>query len=114
MAVVGPRVMPLSQFLGWSQMDQEAQLGWRAHEARRCPECGHHPDEEPRHWHVDVCTSCSQRAALVKEAAGVRGAHVVAVAGKKADCPRCKAELEADLANRSARRRASSSDPDRR
>lgn len=45
MAYCGPRGIPLSTFLEWDELDQDAALVWQAHEARRCPSCGTHPDD---------------------------------------------------------------------
>ena len=45
MAYCGPRGIPLSRFLDWDDGDQDAALVWQAHEARRCPSCGTHPDD---------------------------------------------------------------------
>jgi hypothetical protein len=45
MAYCGPKGIPLSQFLGWSNEDQDAALVWAAHESRRCAGCGTHPDD---------------------------------------------------------------------
>ncbi|NCT90256.1 hypothetical protein GXB85_04715 [Cellulomonas sp. APG4] len=90
MAYCGPRGIPLSVFLGWAQADQDAALAWVGYEARRCSSCGYHPDEGPRHAHIDVCPGCvSREAAAQDEDAKVRGAHVHMASGTTGECDRC-------------------------
>lgn len=71
MAYCAPKGIPLSQFLTWPKTDQDAALAWQSHEARRCSQCGTHPDDyDPdaggrRHaWHpaVEVCEGCAATA----------------------------------------------------
>jgi hypothetical protein len=50
MAYCGPKGLPLSQFLAWPESDQDAALTWQAHEARKCTECGTHPDDWAQNW----------------------------------------------------------------
>ena len=103
MQVVGPKAMPLSAFLSWSEADQDAQLLWQAREAARCPGCGHHPDDEPQHHHVVVCASCVDRDQVTKQAAEMPGAHVVPVAGPRAKCPTCLQDAKDAMSERQAR-----------
>ena len=97
MAYCGPRGIPLSRFLSWPQDDQDAALAWAGYESRRCRSCGHHPDEDLNHVHVDVCPGCVARKPYEKDAADTPGAHARLARGHRADCTRCKAE---DAANR--------------
>lgn len=91
MAYCGPKGIPLSAFLGWSQADQDAALAWSAHESRRCQSCGHHPDEDRPHTHVNVCSGCrAVDAAGKSEAAKVPGAHVRIAHGAPSECPHCR------------------------
>jgi len=69
MAYCGPRGIPLSKFLAWADHDQDAALAWQAHEARRCPHCGTHPDDwnpdkggrrDAFHGQVVICPGCQQ------------------------------------------------------
>jgi hypothetical protein len=39
-----PRGLPLSQFLSWPQIDQDAALAWQQRQAEVCGGCGIHPD----------------------------------------------------------------------
>ncbi|WP_182112886.1 hypothetical protein [Actinotalea sp. JY-7876] len=97
MAYCGPRGIPLSAFLRWEQDDQDAALAWSGYEARRCSSCGTHPDEGPRHVHINVCSGCVERdRAAGDEAAKVRGAHIHLAGGTSASCPRCTAERKAN------------------
>ena len=97
MAYCGPKGIPLSEFLRWDQSDQDAALEWAAYEARRCGNCGTHPDEWDEggaaafHAHLTQCKGCQeqQRAAEAPEAAG-RGVYAVVLAGPPATCPRCQ------------------------
>lgn len=100
MAYCGPRGIPLSGFLSWDQHDQDAALAWAGHESRRCRSCGYHPDEGPRHTHVDVCPGCVQMDRASGDAKDIRGAHVRPVNGSLADCPRCLQEVAANTPGR--------------
>ncbi len=94
MAYCGPRGIPLEEFLQWGELSQDAALQWQAYEARRCSSCGSHPDEGPRHAHVDVCAGCVARAhADESEDAKARGAHVRMAAGTAGTCERCLKEI---------------------
>lgn len=88
----------MSVFLGWDQRDQDAALTWSAHESRRCPGCGFHPDEFPRtpHAHVDVCPGCvaTERTSKTAEAKE-RGARV-RLSREGTECSRCRLEQEAN------------------
>jgi len=93
MAYCGPRGIPLSAFLGWSRLDQEAALGWAAHEAARCSQCGTHPDDtETAHPHLRMCDGCRKLAQLTESSiaqnAG-RGAHAELMRGSVKACPVC-------------------------
>lgn len=94
MRYVGPRGVPLDEFLSWPQHSQDSALAWANHQASRCLGCGRHPDDQPRHPHVQVCLECVARQAAEKEARDTPGGHVVMVHGTRVDCPTC---------NRSAR-----------
>lgn len=97
MAYCGPRAIPLTAFLAWDPSDQEAALSWQGYEARRCSGCGHHPDEPPRHPHVDVCPGCVVVERTRKgEDAQVSGAHVHMAHGLMTACDRCTAQIEAN------------------
>ncbi len=63
MAYCGPRGIPLSTFLGWSQADQDAALAWQADQAQRCPRCGTHEDEDPGEAVKHVCRGCARTSA---------------------------------------------------
>lgn len=99
MAYCGPLGIPLSTFLSWDQADQDAALAWQARQAQRCPSCGWHPEEGPRHHHVEVCPSCSDRDRITSsdEFRSARGAHVVPAQGKAATCPTCLEDLADQL-----------------
>lgn len=97
MAYCGPRGIALSDFLRWDRKDQEAALDWAAFEARRCGQCGTHPDEWADdklayHAHLDECRGCRQRQRLANtdEAKRGEGRYVVMSAGPAAECQRCK------------------------
>lgn len=94
MAYCGPRGIPLHAFLAWPRMSQDAALEWSAYESRRCSRCGSHPDEGPRHAHVDVCAGCVALDAASAEAREVDGGHAHLVKGAAGACTRCLAELE--------------------
>lgn len=103
MAYCGPRGIPLSQFLSWPQSDQDAALGWAAHEAQRCQGCGTHPDDWNEkaggsrvayHAEIRECEGCvhlqrtreSERLSSGKE----RGLHVRLAVGSFKACTRCR------------------------
>lgn len=101
MAYCGPRGIALSSFLAWPVDDQDAALGWQAYESRRCRDCGWHPDEGKAHAHVDVCPGCvTLKSAQETEDAKVKGAHTHLTHGTAADCPRCRAEIQANYGGR--------------
>lgn len=101
MAYCGPKGIPLSQFLSWSEPDQDAALAWQSHENRRCPGCGTHPDDwnEKKggtrwayHGEWFTCPGCVESQRLnespqVRDAG--RGVHVRLSAGSHGDCDRC-------------------------
>lgn len=90
MAYCGPKGIPLDEFLGWPETSQAAALAWQAHERRRCPACGYHPDDGQPHAHIDVCPGCVQvEHAQATDDADARGAGVRLVRGTAAECPRC-------------------------
>jgi hypothetical protein len=104
MAYCGPRGIPLSTFLSWSEADQEAALAWQAHESRRCGSCGTHPDDwspqaggdrEAYHAEVHQCPGCLKVERL-KQAphvvTGPPGMHIRLADGIHRDCPRCNPE----------------------
>jgi hypothetical protein len=107
MAYCGPRGIPLSVFLGrpvrpgvdpeWTASDQENALAWADFEARRCNNCGTHPDEwaddkYAYHAHLTECRGCKQQQRLsdTDEARKGEGRYAVMASGSAADCPRCK------------------------
>ncbi|MFB9378600.1 hypothetical protein ACFFKU_06845 [Kineococcus gynurae] len=96
----GPHGIPLSTFLGWDQADQDAALGWSAHEARRYPDGSHPDDWNPElggsrrafHTHIDVhpgaqLIEAAQASEEFSEAG--RGAHVHLITGPASECARC-------------------------
>src|SRR5688572_23759004 len=102
MAYCGPRGIPLSTFLAWSQADQDAALGWQAHEGRRCQGCGTLPEEwnetvggDRYAYHAEIhqCEGCVnlQRARESPRVAGghERGLQVRLAHGTAGACPRC-------------------------
>lgn len=101
MAYCGPRGIPLSMFLAWSEDDQQAALGWQSHEARRCTSCGTHADEwseqaggdrDAYHGEAYQCPGCLrlERTRQAPEVVqGDPGMHVRLVHGIHRDCPRC-------------------------
>jgi hypothetical protein len=101
MSYCGPKGIPLSRFLSWSEQDQDAALAWQSYENRRCPGCGTHPDDWNEkqggsrwayHGEVYTCPGCveSQRLNDSPEVQnGGRGKHVRLAAGSHADCVRC-------------------------
>lgn len=96
MAYCGPKGIPLSTFLAWSVDDQAAALAWQAHESRRCPSCGSHPEDfsrdgDERHFHVTKCIGCDKRAAVAETLKGEKeaGLHVIGSHGPAVDCPSC-------------------------
>ena len=103
MAYCGPRGIALSAFLSWSQADQDAALGWAAHEARRCSGCGTHPDDWNEaaggsryayHAEIHQCEGCmhlqrtkeGERFASGQE----RGLQPRLAHGPTSDCTRCR------------------------
>lgn len=70
----GPKGIPHSGFLAWSEDDQQKALWWQAREAQRCTGCGTHPDD----WNEDV--------------GGSRDAYVP----EERTCPGCRARGPAD------------------
>jgi len=96
MGYCGPRGIPLSTFLSWSQEDQDAALAWQGYEARRDSTCGYHPDEGKVHAHIDVCPGCVAREKRLKEASEIPGAHVAIALGSVAECKRCMDEIAAN------------------
>lgn len=89
MRYCGPRGIPLSRFLEWDELDQDAALMWQAHESRRCTGCGTHPDEwdETRGGRRDayvaetvVCPGCRALDTATDRQGGkanIPGAHVM-------------------------------------
>jgi hypothetical protein len=98
MAYCGPRGIPLSQFLGWEQSDQDAALAWQTHEALRCPGCGTHPDDKTsKHFHINICPTCVQMDTTgSSEAAKAKGAHLATAPGARSTCTRCQTEARAN------------------
>lgn len=96
MGYCGPRGIPLSTFLSWSQDDQDAALAWQEYEARRDQNCGYHPDEGKVHAHIDVCPGCVERERVQKQAAEIHGSHVRLARGALSACSRCQAEAAAN------------------
>lgn len=95
MAYCGPRGIELEAFLRWSPHSQEAALDWQAHEARRCKQCGVHPDDVAEgsfHAHLEQCKGCQarQRVSEAKEAQDGRGVYAVTLPYSAPECPRCK------------------------
>jgi hypothetical protein len=101
MAYCGPKGIPLSRFLSWSETDQDAALAWQAHENRRCSGCGTHPDDWddaknglPSGYHAEAhtCPGCAETQRMTESDRvqnGGRGVHVRLVRGGYADCERC-------------------------
>jgi hypothetical protein len=66
----GPRGIPYTVFLSWSEFDQEAALAWQQRQATRCPSCGTYEDEWrsedgqpiPKPWvaSAHLCLGCQQ------------------------------------------------------
>ncbi len=58
--------MPHSEFLKWKPQDQANALAYFAHEARRCRQCGIHPDDWPDpevplfDAVLEVCPGCAE------------------------------------------------------
>lgn len=101
MAYCGPRGIALDDFLSWSRASQDAALGWQSYEARRCRNCGHHPDEGASHVHTDVCPGCVKLSlARDSDEADITGAHTHLTHGSAAECPRCMAEVKANYGGR--------------
>lgn len=96
MAYCGPRGIALSEFLRWERADQDAALAWASFEARRCKNCGTHPDEWAEdklayHAHLTECVGCRQvqRLSSTEEARQSEGRYAVLSGGSAAHCPRC-------------------------
>jgi hypothetical protein len=103
MAYCGPRGIPLSEFMGWSDRDQDEALAWQAWESRRCPECGTHPEDwderqggsrYAHHAEIFTCQGCVEKERMqdspqVKNTPG-RGIHVRLATGAHGECSRCK------------------------
>lgn len=98
-----PRGIALTDFLRWSQRDQDAALEWSAYEGRRCRGCGSHPDDwadNPRAYHAHVseqCPGCLARhrleARLGKD--GLEpGEHVVLPHVPAAECRACNLKVK--------------------
>lgn len=101
MAYCGPRGIPLSQFLAWSEADQQAALGWQVNESRRCNSCGTHPDDwdeksggDRNAFHAEPvqCPGCVQLERM-REAPeivkGQRGVSLKLARGPAGECSRC-------------------------
>lgn len=78
MAYCGPKGIPLSVFLSWSEDDQDAALQWQAHESQRCPQCGTHPDVWREDWNAMApepkrCRGCQLVAGKRRELSKVDG-----------------------------------------
>lgn len=95
MNYVGPRGIPLSEFLQWAPDDQQAALAWQADQNERCPHCGTAEWE----WEQDpmfaatetrVCRGCNLRGheqkAQSKTAEHMPGLYV-ALVPRQADPP---------------------------
>lgn len=106
MAYCGPRGIALDDFLAWSQHSQDAALVWSAHESRRCPGCGTHPEDwdpakggsrDARHWHPEVCVGCQRKQAadadLRKDKDPTRGLGLASAPGGPSSCPTCNPSL---------------------
>ena len=84
MAYCGPKGIPLSTFLAWSEADQDAALQWQSHESRRCTQCGAHPDvlaDDPAAYvpEVQPCPACAlleQKQDETRKATTRRGLHI--------------------------------------
>ena len=88
MAYCGPRGIPLSKFLAWSEEDQQAALAWQTWEHSRCPDCGTHEED----WDPDrsgsrdafsavahICQGCVELQRLQANPevqSGIRGIHL--------------------------------------
>lgn len=101
MAYCGPKGIPLSAFLAWSEADQDAALAWQGYENRRCHGCGTHPDDWNEKqggsrfaWHAEhyQCPGCVKREQhserpQVKDAGP--GIHVRLAPGPNSECESC-------------------------
>jgi hypothetical protein len=111
MAYCGPRGIPLSVFLGravgpgepqWLASDRRAALDFQAYEARRCRNCGTHPDDIADgtfHAHLEQCKGCQARERMTESLAAEeqqRGVHAVTLPYAAPSCPRCSQDLAAD------------------
>lgn len=104
MAYCGPKGIPLSTFLSWLEEDQQAALAWQAHEARRCPQCGTHPEDYRNdgrgpndvHFHGRTCQGCrdADRArSNLGDALERPGVSVVSAHGSARECRICNPRL---------------------
>ena len=68
MAVCRAYRLPLSEFLSWSQADQDAALAYEAWQGKRCQSCGLHPDDDSGDLVVlnVFCRGCEVTAAHSK------------------------------------------------
>jgi len=98
MAYCGPKGIPLTVFLRWSDEDQAAALSWQAHENRRCQACGTHPDDwvdNPTAFHGEhyQCQGCvrvhGQHEHPNIKNGKIPGLHVRLKPGPGKDCPTC-------------------------
>jgi hypothetical protein len=92
-----PRGIELDAFLRWSRRSQDAALEWASFEARRCRNCGTHPDEWADdkfayHAHLHQCLGCRQQQRLSEtdEAKKGQGVYALMAGGSAVDCPQCK------------------------
>ncbi len=81
----GPRGLPHSEFLTWSEDDQDKALAWLRAEQAKCSECGTVPEEWvagdgvrpaiPPPYEVDtmVCYGCEERERFGRYLDGERG-----------------------------------------
>jgi hypothetical protein len=90
----GPKGLPLSEFLSWSQPDQDNALWWQAYESRRCGGCGTHPDDwdDPYAFHAEsyTCRGCEFIQAKRDAVADSPGQHIRLSVGAVNNCRRCK------------------------
>ena len=71
MEYCGPRALPHSVFLAWSQDDQDKALAWMVHDRSKCSRCGTFPEDwvapdgrmkipPPFEAHDRTCYGCQQ------------------------------------------------------
>lgn len=101
MAYCGPKGIPLSQFLSWSEADQDAALAWQSHENRRCGGCGTHPDDwnekqggsryawHSEHYQCPGCVMRERHADLPQVKDAGPGIHVRLRPGPTVECESC-------------------------